>query len=214
MKKIDLHTHSMLSYDGGIDENGYKKILSRGILDCISITDHNEIAFAQALQKKIGDVIIVGEEIMTRDGEIIGLFLEEKIPGGLSVDETVQIIKKQKGIVYVPHPFETQRKGMSYIHIESIRNDIDIFELFNARGFGRDKKKEALQFAKTHNLLAVSSSDAHSVMGIGSAFTAINCEVNRDTIKSALHDARLQVEYAPLISYVSPSINKLKKVFI
>src|SRR5215467_13245977 len=100
---IDLHTHSIISQDGGITASQYEKVLQSGMLDCIAITDHNETSFARIMQKKLGDRIIVGEEIETTEGEIIGLYLHETIPGGISVDEAIASIKHQGGLVYVPH---------------------------------------------------------------------------------------------------------------
>src|SRR6266576_5491693 len=103
--KIDLHTHSIISQDGGITASQYEKILQAGVLDCIAITDHNETSFARIMHKKLGDRIIIGEEISTPEGEIIGLFLTETIPGGIRLDEAIASIKHQGGLVYLPHPF-------------------------------------------------------------------------------------------------------------
>ena len=108
--KIDLHTHSIISYDGGITEKQYRKILEMGILDYVAITDHNETRFAGIMQKKFGDKIIIGEEIKTKEGEIIGLFLKKTIASGQSTEETAAAIHLQGGLVYIPHPFETRRK--------------------------------------------------------------------------------------------------------
>jgi Predicted metal-dependent phosphoesterases (PHP family) len=74
MYKVDLHTHSIASPDGSLNEDNYRKMLETGRLDCIAVTDHNTIAFAKELHANLGDRIIVGEEITTLDGEIIGLF--------------------------------------------------------------------------------------------------------------------------------------------
>ncbi|MCA9330415.1 PHP domain-containing protein, partial [Candidatus Saccharibacteria bacterium] len=112
MYKVDLHTHSQASPDGGITAEQYAHVLSTGLLDMIAITDHNSIAYAQEVQKQLGDKIIVGEEIMTNDGEIVGLFLTQVIEPGLSAQETCRRIKAQHGLVYIPHPFETVRKGL------------------------------------------------------------------------------------------------------
>src|SRR5579859_2648799 len=95
--KIDLHTHSIVSYDGGIREDEYKKLLTNNVIDFVAITDHNEIRFALMMQRRYGEQIIVGEEIMTAEGEIIGLFLKERIEPGLPVEETIQAIRMQRG---------------------------------------------------------------------------------------------------------------------
>lgn len=131
---IDLHTHSIISYDGGIIATQYEKILQSGDVDCIAITDHNETSFARIMQKKLGDRIIIGEEIDTVEGEIIGLYLKETIPGGIGLDEAIASIKHQGGLVYLPHPYERFRKGLAHNSVERIVKDIDIVEVFNGRG--------------------------------------------------------------------------------
>src|SRR4051812_4619386 len=112
MFKIDLHTHSVESKDGGISFEQYAHALSTNRLDVIAITDHDTIDFATHAQTELGDRIIVGEEIMSTGGEIVGLYLKEAVKAGLSPLETVKQIREQGGLVYVPHPFETVRKGL------------------------------------------------------------------------------------------------------
>src|SRR5579863_72393 len=124
--KVDLHTHSIISQDGGVTAAQYEKILQTGELDCIAITDHNETSFARIMQKKFGNRIIIGEEISTKEGEIIGLYLHETIPGDISIDEAISSIKHQGGLVYIPHPYERFRKGLQQDTIERIAADIDI----------------------------------------------------------------------------------------
>src|SRR3989337_574007 len=124
--KIDLHTHSIISHDGGLSAEHYTNIIEKRILDFIAITDHNETRFARIMQQKLGQRIIVGEEIGTTEGEIIGLFLQNTIPGGLTPEKTVQEIKAQNGLVYIPHPFETFRKGLQRDTLERIVKYIDI----------------------------------------------------------------------------------------
>lgn len=133
MYKVDFHTHSTASPDGSIKAAQYKQLLDSGRLDAIAVTDHNRIDFALALQQELGSKIIVGEEIMTTEGEIIGLFLKELVPAKLSPLETVQAIKKQGGLVYIPHPFETVRKGLQAKSLAAITDYIDIMEVYNGR---------------------------------------------------------------------------------
>ncbi|MDA1317355.1 MAG: hypothetical protein O3B87_05045, partial [bacterium] len=101
--KIDLHTHSVLSHDGGISELEYKSVLDAHILDFVAITDHNQIEFALQMHEQFPEKIIVGEEIKTNEGDIIGLFLTKLISPGLSSKKTVELIKDQDGLVYIPH---------------------------------------------------------------------------------------------------------------
>ena len=139
MFKVDLHTHSVASKDGGITPEQYADLLKSETVDIIAITDHDRIDFALGMRDALGkNRIIVGEEISTTDGEIIGLYLEKNIEPGLSAKETIKQIKKQGGLVYIPHPFEKVRHGLELETLEEIKNDIDIIESFNGRAFGRN----------------------------------------------------------------------------
>ncbi len=144
--KIDFHTHSVVSPDGALTEAHYQKMLQTG-LDCVAITDHNTTAFAQKLHKKLGDQIIVGEEITTTQGEIIGLYLTDDVPAGLTGLETVKVIKKQRGLVYIPHPFETVRKGITQEVLDKIADFVDIIETNNGRAVFQNKSNGAKAWA-------------------------------------------------------------------
>jgi predicted metal-dependent phosphoesterase TrpH len=162
------------------------------------------------MQQKLGQHIIVGEEIGTTEGEIIGLFLRETIPGGLTPEKTVQEIKGQNGLVYIPHPFETFRKGLQLDALERIAADIDIVEVFNGRGKWRGKNELAEKFASERMLAAAASSDAHCILGLGSTFSRIRGVPMRRQIKKLLRKADLQKEYAPFLSLLCPAVNKIK----
>jgi predicted metal-dependent phosphoesterase TrpH len=208
--KIDLHTHSIISHDGGLRAEDYTKIIQENILDYIAITDHNEIRFARIMQQKLGEHIIIGEEIGTKEGEIIGLFLQKAIPGGLTPEETVKEIKEQNGLVYIPHPFETFRKGMQRDALERIAKDIDVIEVFNGRGKWRSKNELTHAFAAERMLPTAASSDAHCLLGLGKTYSEINDAPQQKHFKKLLSSANLHKEYAPLLSLLCPAINKVK----
>lgn len=214
MIKIDLHTHSIISPDGAgsITESDFDKYLTDGVLDCIAITDHNEVRFAQMMQKKWGEKIIIGEEITTADGEMIGLFLKQKIEPGFSAKETAKKIHDQGGFVYIPHPFETLRKGMQEEVLVTLIDDIDIFEVFNGRGKWRGKTKEAHMFAQKYNLVGAASSDAHGHRGIGKTFSIIGKMPTRSTLVTLLKNGTLEKTYAPFVAYLYPITNRLKSI--
>lgn len=208
--KIDLHTHSIISRDGGITADQYKQILEKGMLDCVAITDHNDISFARAMQEELGSKIIIGEEITTTDGELVGLFLQEKIPAGLTAQKTVEAIHKQGGLVYLPHPFETLRKGLQREVVEKLVKEIDIVEVFNARGRFRGKAGEAEAFAQSNSLSPAASSDAHGAVGLGSAFSIVSQMPSKSSLVKLLREGKLQKTYAPLWTYLYPMINRIK----
>jgi predicted metal-dependent phosphoesterase TrpH len=208
--KVDLHTHSIISHDGGLRAEHYEKLIENKVLDYVAITDHNETRFARILQQKLGEHIIIGEEIGTTEGEIVGLFLEETISGGQSAEETVQTIKNQNGLVYIPHPFETFRKGLQEDTLEKIAASIDIIEVFNGRGRWRGKNELAQAFATKHHIATAASSDAHCILGFGKTFSRVGTVPVRENIKKLFEHADLNKQYAPLLSLLCPAINKVK----
>ena len=212
--KIDLHTHSIISHDGGITADDYEKVLWNGKLNYIAITDHNETRFARILHKKLGDKIIVGEEIGTQQGEIIGLFLKETIPGGLTIEETVAAIKHQGGLVYIPHPYETFRKGVQEASLQQIKKEISIIEVFNGRGRFRGKATLASAFANENKLAKAASSDAHGVQGLGITFSWLDEIPTKDNLVKSLTNPTLKTDYAPIYTFLFPLMNRIKNKII
>lgn len=212
--KVDLHTHSIISHDGGLTEQHYTKLIESKVLDFIAITDHNETRFARIMQQKLGDNIIVGEEIATTQGEIIGLHIKETIAKGMTPEETVKAIKQQDGLVYIPHPFEIFRKGMQLEALQRIINDIDIIEVFNGRGRWRGKNEQALEFANRNMFVAAASSDAHCWIGIGKTFSRVREVPTRKQFKKLLRDGELQKDYAPSLALLCPTVNRIKNKII
>ncbi len=207
--KVDLHTHSILSQDGGINENDYAKALAEKKLDVIAITDHNTIDYATYCHKKLGDAIIIGEEIQTLQGDIIGLFLTYAMPKSLSLLETIKEIKRQNGIVYVPHPFDSKRNSIGRA-LKEITDEIDIIEIYNARMIFWDANKKAALFAKTNNLLTACASDAHNPSGLGHTYMILHQQIKKDTLRQSLPHADFVCKHLPLSAYLAPTYNRIK----
>lgn len=211
MYKLDLHTHSEHSPDGGITQHQYMKILEDGTLDYVAITDHDSVEFAKKMHKLLGKKVIVGSEIMSRQGEIIGLFLEKDVRPGMSAKQTAQDIKKQGGLVYIPHPFETVRSGISKDTLEEIAEYVDIVEAYNGRAFFQNKGPDAVVWAKLNNKPVAASSDAHGAKGVGSAFAVVKEVPNRSNLIQLISTAHLTMNRPPLRTLLYPKANRLKK---
>lgn len=170
--KADLHIHTASSPDCNMSPEEIIEHCHRVGIDCIAITDHNHIGGALEVQQKAPFPVIVGEEIRTRRGEVIGLFLTEEIPPGLSPEETVARIKEQGGLVCIPHPFDRirRRSTLRRPYLERLLPHIDILEAFNSRTtLVRDSTRARL-FAQEHSLLLSAGSDAHAPYEIGGAY--------------------------------------------
>lgn len=212
--RVDLHTHSVGSSDGGLTTEDYRQALEQGKLDYIAITDHGTIEMAQQIRDGLGELgerIIVGEEIKTTDGELIGLYLSHRISHGLSPEQTIKAIREQGGIVYVPHPFETVRSGISEKGLLKIINDVDIIEIYNSRALFQLKSKKAIALAKRYGLRQAASSDAHGLVGWCKTYTLLDSAPKRDSIVKLLEKARYIKKTAGL-GILYPKLNrKIKK---
>ncbi len=212
MVKVDFHTHSVASPDGSITLQQYSRVLALQKLDCIAITDHNRIDFAQYAQKQLGsDKIIVGEEITTTEGEIIGLYLSQEIPAGLSLKATIKLIKEQGGIIYVPHPFETVRKGLSIDSLDSIQSSVDMIETQNGRAFFQNFGPRAQTWATANKVSQASSSDAHRWQGLGRTYTELATVPTRKTLLVLAMQATQQYKQPLMLDIIAPKRNKLVK---
>lgn len=211
MYKVDLHTHSIASPDGGLTLHDYRRILGRGKLDVIAITDHNTISFAQVAQAKLGEsVIIVGEEITTQQGEIIGLYLEEAVPAGLPLNEAIAAIRAQNGLVYVPHPFETVRQGIAKKDLDEVAHAVDIVEIANGRAVFQNRSKSAMTWTAEHRKVGAASSDAHGKVGWGRTASLLRSAPTRQTLVPLLSEAKYHAQSVHL-GVLHPKLNRLKK---
>lgn len=211
MYRLDLHTHSTTSPDGGISREQYKQALEQGLVDYVAITDHNRIDFALQLQNELGDKVIVGEEIMTTEGEVIGLFLKTPIFGGLAVKETIRLIHEQGGLVYIPHPFETIRKGLHPEILEEMAESIDIIEVCNGRAFLQNRSAQAVVWARLNQIPAAASSDAHGFKGLGKTFVSILEPPTRDNLVRQLVTGKLLTDRPGVRSLLYPKYHRLRK---
>jgi glycosyltransferase involved in cell wall biosynthesis len=170
MIDVDLHMHTDHSYDCATPvEVLLAEARARG-LGAIAITDHNEISGAlEARAKADGVKVIVAEEVKTaEEGEVIGLFIEEKIPRGGTLRDTIAEIKRQGGLVYVPHPFDRLHSVPDYKHLLPVLDEVDAIEVFNPRVAITEFNEEAVRFATKYRIPAGAGSDAHVPQGLGS----------------------------------------------
>jgi PHP domain/Glycosyltransferase Family 4 len=169
---IDLHMHTDHSHDCATPVEVLLATARAQGLGAIAVTDHNEISGAleaRAQAEEAGVKVIVGEEVKTDgQGEVIGLFIEEKIPRDLSLEETVAEIKRQGGLVYVPHPFDRMHSVPDYEHLLKILDDVDAIEVFNPRVAIGAFNEEAARFAAKYRIVAGAGSDSHVAQGLGS----------------------------------------------
>jgi predicted metal-dependent phosphoesterase TrpH len=167
----DLHMHTAWSHDCSIEPAALVAHAEAEGLGAIAVTDHNVFGGALEAVELAGGrdlLVIPGEEVKTdRDGEVIGLFLKEEIPRGMSFDDTVAAIREQEGVVYLPHPFDRMHSIPAPATLHRHLPEIDVLEVYNARLLFDAYNDEALRFARKYGLLMGAGSDAHVLQGVG-----------------------------------------------
>ncbi len=167
---VDLHSHTLWSKDCLTSFDTILRLCEKRGIDRIAITDHNTAEGALALQKLAPDLIIVGEEIMTPQGEILAYFVKESIPAGLSPEETIRRLRDQGAVISVAHPFDRLRKGAwQEDDLLRIVDKVDAIEIFNARCIYGEDNDRAIAFAQKHGLSGTAGSDGHSSPEYGNA---------------------------------------------
>ena len=198
---VDLHMHTDHSYDCATPvEVLLAEARARG-LGAIAVTDHNEISGAlDARAKAEGVKVIVAEEVKTADqGEVIGLFIERKIERGMTLQETIAEIKRQGGLVYVPHPFDRMHSVPDYEHLLDVLDDVDAIEVFNPRVAITEYNEEALRFALKYRIPAGAGSDAHVPQGLGSVRIRMRDFDGPEEFLESLRDADIVRDPASLL---------------
>ncbi len=187
----DLHVHTNRSKDCVMPMESILETAREIGLGALAIADHNEIDGAfEARELAQGDpFIIVAEEVKSTEGEVIGLFLKEKIPRGLTFDETLSLIKEQEGLVYIPHPFDALRTTPSYRSMVDNLHRIDVIEIYNARVALSSFNLSAERFAAKYNVVAGAGSDAHVLQGLGTAMLRMPRFADSESFMVALWEA-------------------------
>jgi predicted metal-dependent phosphoesterase TrpH len=202
--EVDLHMHTDHSPDCATPVEVLLETARDRGLGAIAITDHNEVSGALEARRiavEMGDVkVIVAEEVKTAEqGEVIGLFLEEKIPRGLTMAETIAEIRRQGGLVYVPHPFDRFHSVPDYEHLLDIVEEIDILEVFNPRVALTAFNEEAERFARKYRIVPGAGSDSHVAQGLGSVRVRIHQFDGPHEFLEAMRDADITRKHKNLV---------------
>ena len=210
-----MHIHSNYSRDCLLSLEKIITVCNNNGINCVAVTDHNTIQGALKLQKMALFKVIVGEEIMTDQGEITGLFLKEQIPPCLSMGETIARIKEQSGLLYVPHPFARLRRStIKTDQLEKIWKEVDIIEVFNSRNMFNKSNREALQFAKSRSLLCGAGSDAHTGYEIGNAYVEISSFSSEQEFLESLRTAKLHMKKSIILVHgITKIIKIVRKIY-
>lgn len=170
--RVDLHSHTMWSGDSTTTPDELDEAVRASGIDVLCITDHSSVRGAVELAGRLGCRVVVGEEVKTHAGELIGLFLTEHVPAGLAPLEAAAAIREQGGLVYVPHPFDPMRRNLAETALVALAETgmLDAIEVLNAKTSLRSLNERAASFASGCGLAAGAGSDAHVPEALGAAY--------------------------------------------
>ncbi|MCG2675965.1 PHP domain-containing protein [bacterium] len=218
MLRMEMHLHTQYSIDSWLKLDTIIKVCQKKGINAVAIKDHGTIEGAERLREKIEKKsakikVITGEEIFTTKGEVIGLFLKERIPYSLSPEETIRRIKEQEGLVYIPHPFIPLIANSLGQELYGFHKKIDIVEIFNARSFFRRSGKRASQFALDNGIVTAAGSDAHLASEIGNAYMELEDFSGPEEFLRNLREAKAVIKGRGwLFSPISHGILFLSKI--
>lgn len=173
MVRIDMHVHSSASFDCDVPPQAVARRLKSYGIAPVFLTDHDTLSGALELRDRGAERVVVGQEITTTQGELIGLFLTAHVPPGLDPEQAVERIKAQGGLVYLQHPYDARRRALSERAVERIRDSIDIVEVFNGRSTaGANRLAEDL--CDVLRALPGAGSDAHALDQIGRVYVEMD----------------------------------------
>lgn len=191
--KIDMHVHTCYTYASSISLKNIEDFIKLNPDFGLAITDINTVEGAKILNEKYPDKIIIGSQIITKEGAITGLFLKESIPGGKSLNWTIDAILVQDGLVCVPHPLDTNRNTtLTPEGLEAALKRADLIEVFNSRTIIDADNREAVSLI-SDNSLPVCGSDAHTKGEIGNSYMTIpnHIKLNSSVFFDSLYKSEL-----------------------
>jgi predicted metal-dependent phosphoesterase TrpH len=213
--KVDLHIHTRFSGDSDIELDELVERCRELGLGAVAVTDHGTAEGALKLAaRNLPFKLIVGEEIMTTEGELIGLFLKDTIPNDMSPEDTIAAVRKQGGVVCVPHPFDRYRSSaMQAETLHRIAGEIDIVEVFNARTVPAQNLSLPAKFARSHKKLTGAGSDSHSVPEIGRAYVTIPDFNGRYEFLKSMAQAEVSGQRPGAALYIRALRRRVKRFF-
>lgn len=210
--RVDLHSHTHWSKDCVTKPETILRLCEQRKIDKIAITDHDTAEGALELYSYAPERIIVGEEIMTTQGELLGYFLTETVPPGLTPQETIRRLRDQGAVISVSHPFDRLRKGAwDEEDLARIIHDVDAIEVFNARCVFPGDNRKASEYARKCGVLGTVGSDAHSKVEYGRAVELLKPFSNAAEFLDALATADTERRYSSLLVHVSSKTAKWAK---
>lgn len=203
--RADFHSHSHYSKDSVISPQAFIDTCVRKGINCMAVTDHNEIAGAFEIARRAPFKVIIGEEVKTSEGEIIGLFLKEFVPRDLTPEDTIDAIHEQGGLAVVPHPFDIFRRSVIHADaLERIKERVDAVEGFNCRNILARHDQRARELADSVGKPQTLGTDSHSPLELGGGWLEMDDFETPQEFLLALRGARRMGRRSlPMVHWIS-----------
>lgn len=204
MLKVDFHSHTFHSPDSLTSIEKLIRFARLHGMDRVVVTDHNLLVGALEAQLAAPDLVIVGEEVQTTEGEFLAAFVTREVPKGLEPMEAFKHLRDQNAFISVSHPFDVQRSGWPLDSLVKFAPLVDAIEVFNARVINSEFNKKALMFAREFNLPFTAGSDGHHPSEIGKAYSLVPDFKDADSLRQAIKQASTGGELSsPLVHFYS-----------
>jgi hypothetical protein len=205
MLRVEFHCHTIYSKDSLLPPEALVETCRRTGIQRVVVTDHNTTAGARRAQEIDPGRVIIGEEIMTLQGELLAAFMTEEIPPGLPAVETIEILRRQGAFISVSHPFDRHRSGHWELdELMKIAPLVDAIETFNARCMLPGFNTEAAEFAQQHGLRGTAGSDAHTAFELGRASMLLPEFHDTESLRQAMAQVEFEVRLSsPLVHFTS-----------
>lgn len=213
MPTLELHSHTHASGDCLMRPADILRTCERKGIHRLAVTDHNTISAALEMRRLAPERVIVGEEIMTTQGELLGYFLKEEIPAGLSPAETIARLRAQGAAISISHPFDRLRKGAwREADLAAIIGLVDAIEVFNARCIYAEDNARALAFAQAHGKPGTVGSDAHTHLELGQATLSMERADNAAELIAGFANGQARTRLSsPFIHFASTFAKRWKR---
>jgi predicted metal-dependent phosphoesterase TrpH len=202
---VDFHCHSCYSKDSLTTINKLIQACRKKGVDRLVVSDHNTTEGALLAQAQAPELIIVGEEVMTAQGELLASFVTEAVPKGLPPQEAIQRLRAQGAFISVSHPFDSLRHGHWELpDLLAISPWVDAIEVFNARCMASGSNQQAQDFARAHDLAGTAGSDAHGAIEVGNACLVLPPFMSAEELRQVIRSGRVQGHLSsPWVHFIS-----------
>jgi hypothetical protein len=212
MLRVEFHCHTSASPDCLLSPRRLVDCCARKGIDRVVITDHNSIAGALAARQIDPSRVIVGEEIMTTQGELLAAFVRFEVPARLTPQEAISRLRDQGAFISVAHPFDSYRRGAwQEQHLLDVLPLVDAFETFNSRCMRSGDNRRALRFASIHNLPGTVGSDAHTCWELGRSSLTLKHFDDADGLRRVIRDGQAQTRSSPVWIHLASRYAALRK---